>query len=271
MWRSFERIIKPTPEVAVGKQVQSKQSHQTAEGQVVLRAKLKILEDQQSDQRCPNLGFEGIGAGADKGLDLQMLLEHLEEEFDLPAVSIDITDGSGSKAKVISKQLDLPLILVIPDHYPAQRPWVLQAGSGSGEADCLVDEDFGSLGQGTVLYDFVSGVAFQSGNEENAGTIPLGEKVEVIVAPIHGDDAATGKDEMTSDGNVGCLAIGDHGKVRQITVMVQEEMELDSAFGLTEVSPGEEAETEIDSGGIEAEQLVFEAEFPLLSGALAAK
>ena len=48
-------------------------------------------------------------------------------------------------------------------------------------------------------------------------------------------------------------------------------MELNSTFGLTEFSPGKEAETKVNGGGIEAVQLVFEAEFPLLSGALAPK
>ena len=75
---------------------------------------------------------------------------------------------------------------------------------------------------------------------------------------------------MTSHGNVGCLPLGDHGEIGQITVMIQEEMELDGALGLTEISPGEEAETKIDGGGIEAEQLVLETEFSLLSGALVA-
>ena len=37
---------------------------------------------------CPNLRLQGIGAGAHEGLDLQMLLEHLEEQFDLPAVPV---------------------------------------------------------------------------------------------------------------------------------------------------------------------------------------
>ena len=48
-------------------------------------------------------------------------------------------------------------------------------------------------------------------------------------------------------------------------------MKLDGAFGLAEFSPGKKTETKVDGGGIDAEQLVLEAEFLLLSGALVAK
>jgi hypothetical protein len=47
-----------------------------------------------------------------------MLLEHLEEEFDLPAVPVDRADGGGPQAEMIGQELDLPLILFIPHHYP---------------------------------------------------------------------------------------------------------------------------------------------------------
>lgn len=47
-------------------------------------------------------------------------------------------------------------------------------------------------------------------------------------------------------------------------------MELDGALGLTEVSPGEEAQTQVDGGRVEAEQLVLEAELLLFARALRA-
>jgi len=268
---SFKRIIEPIPEITVGKQVQTKQRHQAAKRQVALRAKLEILEQQHGNQCCPNLCFESIGAGTDEGLDLQMLFEHLEEEFDLPAIPIDTGDGGGPKAKVIGEKLDLPLVLLIPDDYPPQQPGILQTGLVFGETDDLVGKDIGSLGQRAVLHHFINGIALEPGDEEDAGFIPLGEEIEVVVAPIDGDNAAGGKGKMTSHSNIGCLPLGDHGEIGQIPVMIQEEMELDSALGLAEVSPGEKAETKVDGGRIEAEQLVLETEFPLLSRALAAE
>ena len=45
--------------------------------------------------------------------------------------------------------------------------------------------------------------------------------------------------------------------------MIQEQVEFNGAFGLTEVGPGKQAQTKVDGGGVEAEQLVLEAK-PLL-------
>ena len=52
--------------------------------------------------------------------------------------------------------------------------------------------------------------------------------------------------------------------------MVQEQMELDGALGLAKVSPGEKAQAQVDDRGIEAEELVLEAELPIFTRAFAA-
>ena len=54
------------------------------------RQKLQVLGQQNSDKRCPNLNPNRIFAGADERFDLEVLLEHLEKAFDLPASLIDV-------------------------------------------------------------------------------------------------------------------------------------------------------------------------------------
>ncbi len=92
--RSLKGVIEPVPKVTVGKQIQAEQGHQATERQFVLGAEPEIFEQQHGNQCCPNLCFQSIGAGADEGLDLQVLLEHLEEEFDLPAVPVYPANGT---------------------------------------------------------------------------------------------------------------------------------------------------------------------------------
>jgi hypothetical protein len=43
-------------------------------------------------------------------------------------------------------------------------------------------------------------------------------------------------------------------------------MELNSAFGLAELSPRKEAQAKINSGGVEAEALVFKTKLLLFAG-----
>jgi len=199
-----------------------------------------------------------------------MLLEHLEEEFDLPTVPVYPANGSRAEGKVVGEKLNLALVLFVPDNHPAQEFWILLSGHRAGESYELVIEDISILRQRAVMYDFINGVLLESGNEENTGVIPLPEEVKVTVSSIHSDDAAGGKREIAGGYDISSFAFGDKSEVGQITVMVKEQVELNGPLGLTEISPGKQAETEVHGGGVEAEQLVLETELLLFTGALAA-
>ena len=197
-----------------------------------------------------------------------MLLEHLEKELDLPTVSVYPADGSRSEAKVVGEKFNFSLAILIPDYHPTQQAWILEASLWSGEADDLVGEDISAVWQRAVMYDFISCITLESGDEENAGFIPLPEEIKITISSVYSDDAARGKREMASGDYIGSLAVSDYGKVWQVTIVVKQQVELDGAFGLTKVCPGKQAETEVDGGRIKAEQLVLEAKLLLFTRAL---
>ena len=58
--------------------------------------------------------------GPDECLYLQMLLEHLEDELDFPAVPVDSADGGRTKAKVVGQKFNLTLVIFIPYYAPCQ-------------------------------------------------------------------------------------------------------------------------------------------------------
>ena len=58
------------------------------------------LEEQDGDEGCPNLNAQRVFAGADEGFHLEVLLERLEEEFDLPALLVDRGNSSGTEGQV---------------------------------------------------------------------------------------------------------------------------------------------------------------------------
>jgi len=120
------------------------------------------------------------------------------------------------------------------------------------------------------MYDLISSIAFESANEEDTGVGPLKEEFKVTVAPVHSDDAAGGKRKMASGSDIGSLAIGDQGEVRQIAVVIQQQVELNGAFGLTEISPRKQAQAKVNGGGVEAEEPVPEAKLLLFARALTA-
>ena len=79
-----------------------------------LRSKLKELEDQHGNQCCPNLNLHGIGTGSNKGLDLEVLLQSFEEDFNLPAIFVNGSNRTGSQTHMIGdKDQDLSRFRVL--------------------------------------------------------------------------------------------------------------------------------------------------------------
>ena len=60
-----------------------------------LADKLDIGEQQIDANGNPDLGHDSVFRGAEEGLDLQVLLDPFEEQFDLPAGLVDLRDGDG--------------------------------------------------------------------------------------------------------------------------------------------------------------------------------
>ena len=58
------------------------------------------------------------------------------------------------------------------------------------------------------------------------------------------------------------FGVGDHQKDRQISVVVEREMQLDRPLGPPEDSPWERFGAEVDDRGIDTEQLVLEPKLP---------
>jgi hypothetical protein len=69
--RRPERLINPTPQVAVDEQLIAQQSHQIGEAPVPGAAQLQVAQYNHGDQRRPDLHPHGVLAGPDKGLDAQ--------------------------------------------------------------------------------------------------------------------------------------------------------------------------------------------------------
>ena len=75
----------------------------------------------KADHCCPNLNLDGIGTGSYKGFDFEILLQGFEEQFDLPPVLINGSNGGGSQRQVIGEKNQDFVLLWIIDLNPSQR------------------------------------------------------------------------------------------------------------------------------------------------------
>src|SRR5512137_2100743 len=122
----------------MSKETHPKQGHQIRKRPTEFGPKLEKAQDQYRNQCCPNLNLDGIGAGSDKGLDLEVLLQMLEEDFNLPTIFVDGGYRTGSQVKVV-RQEDQNFSRIRVLHFdPSQRVGVFFDGLEASEFDLFI-------------------------------------------------------------------------------------------------------------------------------------
>lgn len=94
--RRLKGLIELGPQIPMGEQVHPEQGHQIGERPSEPGLQLQVPQDQHGNHGRPDLDLDGVGTGAHKHLDLQVLFERLEEQFDMPAILVDVGDGGGA-------------------------------------------------------------------------------------------------------------------------------------------------------------------------------
>src|SRR6516162_11577023 len=92
-------------------------------GAVLERAGRGLLQDaqqQKGDQRDIDLGAHGVLAAADKAADLEVLLEPLEQQLDLPALFVELRDVGGGTLEIVGEQIERLVVIGAGDDDLAQ-------------------------------------------------------------------------------------------------------------------------------------------------------
>ena len=227
---------------------------------------MQPLQQQQGDQGCPNLDAEGVFAGADEGLDGQVLLEGLEEQLYLPALLVDGGDGGGAELQQVGEQDDLPLVFGIPYHRAAQKAGTVRPSLEASKANDLIGEDVAILREFAFLDHFKRGVVLQAGHEENAGHAPASKQGVIDIAAIDGHNRTGIQAEGVGQFDVAAFGFGEQDIGGQVVVMIQQDVGLDATLSAAEPGPRKQTQAERDGGGVQAEEFVLEAKL-VLAGA----
>ena len=81
-----------------------------------------------------------------KVLTLRFCLRALKK-IDLPALAVDLGQGGGPEPEVVGEDLDLPLLVSVPDDDAPQPIGAVGAGPRAGQRDDVVGEDGLPLGR----------------------------------------------------------------------------------------------------------------------------
>ena len=218
--------------------------------QAKLTHKPDIGQQQIHAHRDPDLRHHCIARGAQKGFDLQVLLDPFEEQFNLPAFLVNCCNGAGSQMESIGKK-DIMLTgfgVTVPD--TSQKDLAL-IGFRAGQADHLIGGDAGCSGCMAAFDDGVTGVLLLSGNEVNAFCVQVVILYVVGISAVEDDNTATGQIQFPGQIDLMYTPLGDLEKRWQVAIMIQANMEFDSTLGGSELRPGEHRQAQVDSRGVQ--------------------
>ena len=208
----------------------------------------------------PNLRLYCVLAVAQKLLDAQVLFDPFEEQLDLPAALVQSGNGQGRQGRVVGQENQGLLGLGV---FEANAPQVLGVVLGcivSVQRNGLIADDAAApVHLGRVHAPGVH-IGFGSSHKEGACLVHLEQASKVQIAPVHDVERAGLQDQDVQHIDLVHLAIADVDEGWDTAAQVQQGMELDSGLGFAKRCPVEQAQTQIDGGGVQCVNRVLELE-----------
>jgi len=210
----------------------------------------------------PDLRFHGVLGSPQKSLDPKILLDPSEEQLDLPAELVKLSDRQRRKREVIRQEDQIAAVIPVIEANPAEplREAFLRIESDQG--DDLIGSHIRSSINRAGNKPITSQVRLGPDNEKRLALMKSKESAVIHVAAVE-DIKTTGfKDEFIQNPHVVRFSIGNMDKRRNRTPQIKKRMKLDGAFILTEHGPRKKRQAQIDRGRIKGIDGVvqFEAE-----------
>ena len=146
-----------------------------------------------SAKRSPQLEPDGVGCRTIKYPDPQAVLEPAKEQFDLPAVMIQLGDDSGVARPLIGPKSQTAGVLKIVEADAAQKSGPVLGGFSAVESDGLVGAQVGGAVNPAGSGDIVTHIGTISDDKEGPGLGDASQATKVDVAAVH-DVKGTGLD-----------------------------------------------------------------------------
>src|SRR6185437_8332536 len=156
---------------------------------VEIQGEMKPFADDGHEQIAadgdPHLGFDGVLRGAVKGFDPQMLLDPFEEQFNMPATTIQFSDDVSRKSEVVGEEHQPLFPLGVPKADTTQLSWIAFSGVEPLQRDGLIALHARTLVHGMRNETKETEVLTCPCNEESTVQSPAIQSFEVEVTAIH--------------------------------------------------------------------------------------
>ena len=213
---------------------------------------------------APDLRLDRVLAVAQKLLDAQVLLDPFEEQLDLPAAFVPSGNGQGRQGRVVGQEDQSLLSFGIFEADTAQVFGVVLGDIVSAQCNGLIADDaacpvhFGRVNAPGVH------VAFGVGYNQGTGLMHLKQASKVDVATVHHVELTRLQDQDVQHIDLVHLAVADVNEGGNRAPEVQQCVQLDDCLGFPKRRPLEQAQAQIDGGGVQRVDRVLEIESQVL-------
>ena len=198
----------------------------------------------------PNLGLHGVLGYAKKCLDAEVLLNPLEEQFDMPAAFVNGRDSQGGQGEVVAQENQPLSSCSIAIANAPELVGVLAFAFGDFQSDDLVATDAAGSVHGLGGTNVEPHVAFGAGYEEGGGQMDAKQPLKIDVTTIHHVNACGFKSQFVKDVYVMHTSICNADEYRDGAAQINHRMQFDGNLGATKCSPRKQRQAQVDGRGI---------------------
>lgn len=200
----------------------------------------------------PDLGLHGVDRGSIETANPQVLLDPLEEQFDLPSALVELGDGEGWQSKMIGQKNQMSLLLDIEEVDASQTFRIISLRVEASQSSNLVGTHTGDFVDWAGLVTNENQVVFGPDHEEGHGLVDSIEPCKIQVSAIHDIEGSGLDDQLVENVHVVEFSLGNGNETGNWPSQVQQGMELDRGFGSSKPGPAKQAQTQIDGGRIQS-------------------
>ena len=179
-----------------------------------------------------------------------MLLDPFEEQFDLPAATVQLGYGQCRQGEVVGQKHNASVVVLVEESYPAKLFWVVLPGIEILGGDNLIALHSRNFVHWQRIEALEPEVVFGPDNEKGSCLMYCMKSGKVDITPVRDVDGSCLDDKLIEDVHFVNLAMGDDYYCRYASSQIQECVELDRSFVLPELCPRKERKTEIDHGRV---------------------
>jgi hypothetical protein len=226
------------PYVSSAEQIELEQFQDLGEAVTQFCPEFVVGKQKERDDRDPDLSHNRVPAGAQEGLDLEVLLDPFEEELNLPPLTVDIGNGPRRKVKDIGDKHVVLSGLCVPVADSSERHRAVFS-LGAGQLDDLIRGEPLCEEDGIAFDDPGLNPSFHPGDEEDVFLRKLVEPSKIQVRSVYNHDRESRQIQELGDGEIGHLGGGDPDECRNVAVVIDKGMEFDPTFSGAELGPRE--------------------------------